>query len=79
MTERTHTWNYFNGREHGWHDKNGYHPPQPMTRAYCSACAPSHIPGWNLEAPYGTEHYATKFRCAPWRAGRACDGCGKDI
>ena len=72
------SWNYFNGQMHGWNDKDGYHPPVPMTLAYCAACAPAHIPGWNKNRK-GSEHWDTGFRSAPWRIGRPCDGCGKEV
>lgn len=78
-------WNYFNGTQHGWNDSDGYIPPKPMTHAYCWECGPKLIPGFDHEAqkndnPYSDRgHYGTGFKCAPWRIGRPCDGCGKDI
>lgn len=74
-------WNYFNGTQHGWNGPNGYTPPKPMTRAYCWECGPKLIPGFDRKAEEddGRGHYSTDFRCAPWRIGRPCNGCGKDI
>jgi hypothetical protein len=76
------TWNYFNGRQHGYNSSKGFKPPTPITRAYCASCAPTHIEGWTPANPpqdWGHEHHGTGFSCAPWRIGRPCDGCGKDI
>ena len=75
-----HAWNYFNGGMHGWNDSAGYHAPAPMTLAYCATCGPEHIPGFDRrEHMKGRGHWGTDFRCAPWRIGRTCDGCGKEI
>ena len=70
-------WNYFNGTQHGWLGKAAI----PMTLAYCSDCGPVHIPGFKTTTPdnVGREHHDTGFSCAPWRIGRPCDGCGKEI
>jgi hypothetical protein len=73
-------WNYFNGGMHGWNGPHGYVPSAPMTHAYCSACGPKHIPGFDPSPEReGRGHWDTGFRCAPWRIGRACDGCGVEI
>lgn len=74
-------WNYFNGTLHGWNGSQGYVPPTPMTLCYCEHCAPTRIPGWNPDHPRspGSAHHGTGFKCAPWRIGRPCDGCGKSI
>ena len=72
-------WSYFNGGMHGWNDAKGYHPPKPMTLAYCWTCGPTHIPGFDKSDREGSGHYKTEFRCAPWPIRRACDGCGKEI
>lgn len=73
----THTWNYFNGTMHGWLGK----APVPMTLCFCSDCAPKHIPRFKETLPEtkGREHWDTGFRCAPWKVGAPCSGCGKDI
>ena len=74
------TWSYFNGGLHGWNDAEGYHAPAPMTLAYCWACGPEHIPGFKRDAfNWSAAHHDTDFRCAPWKIGRACDGCGKGV
>ena len=77
----TYAWNYFNGTQHVWNGPNGYIPPVPLTLAYCSKCGPTHIPNFaaTTEETRGREHWDTGFKCAPWRIGRPCDGCGKDI
>lgn len=71
-------WNYFNGGMHGWNDSRGYHPPKPMTLAYCADCGPAHIPGFDKNAG-SRGHWGTEFRCAPWIIGRPCANCKKDI
>lgn len=72
------TWNYFNGEAYSdfTTSKSIY---VPMTAAYCADCAPSHLPGWDASARVGREHHSSGFRCAPWRVGRPCSNCGKDI
>lgn len=75
---RERTWNYYNGSP-SWLDKRAV----PMTLAYCGVCGPKHIPNFDHAAEpdglQGRGHWSTGFRCAPWRVGRPCDGCGKDI
>lgn len=74
------SWNYFNGTQHGWNGPNGYIPPVPMTHAYCRECGPKLISGFDhaLEKE-GRGHWNTGFSCAPWRIGKPCNGCGKEI
>lgn len=73
-----HNWIYYNGTDHGWNGPDGYIPPVPHTQAFCSVCAPTHIPGFDL-ARRGTEHHGTGFKCAPWSVGLPCGGCGKKL
>lgn len=73
---RVRTWNYWNGESYTWLGVD-YHTP--MTAAYCGACGPAKIPGFDNDARDGTGHHSTGFKCGPWRVGRPCDGCGKDI
>lgn len=73
-------WIYYNGTDHGWNGPNGYVPPKPMTLCYCAECGPKLIPGFN-RAPHleGRGHWDTGFKCAPWRVGKPCNGCGAEI
>ena len=72
---------YFNGTFHGWNERNGFVPPEPMTRWYCDTCAETAIP---LPPKKGTDedgrrHHKTGFKWAYWRVGAPCQQCGKDI
>ena len=72
------SWNYFNGEAYS-DFTTGKSIYVPMTAAYCGECAPQYLPGYDASALRGREHWGTGFKCGPWRVGRPCTGCRKDI
>lgn len=67
---------YFNGDMHGWNDRNGYHPPKPTTEVYGDACAHAGAVPMDRTKRFGSWHWESGFRWAPWSFGN-CHRCSR--